>query len=94
MSRSDLEYDDREYDRTFHGHEPFATRRPEPDYPPDPAVWLAANRMSRTEVALRLARHLLAQRLVTRDVDVALTGHELTRRDQPRFPVVRYLAAR
>ena len=94
MSRSDLEYDDREYDRIFHGREPFATRRPEPDYPPDPAVWLAANRMSRTEVALRLARHLLAQRLVTGDVDVALTGHELTRRDQPRFPVVRYLAER
>ena len=92
--RSELDREDRELDKILRGREPGATRRVEPDYPPDPAVWLAANRMSRTEVALRLARHLLARHLVSGDVDVALTGHELTRRDQPRFPVVRYLAER
>ena len=73
---------------------PLVTRGAEPDYDPDPAVWLAANRMTRTEASLRLARYLLAERRVASDVAVSLTGHELTRRERPRFPVVRYLAER
>jgi hypothetical protein len=72
----------------------LATRAPERSYHPDPSVWLGANRMTRTEVSLRLGCYLLAQRLVTSDVDVSLTGRELTRRERPRFPVVRYLAER
>jgi hypothetical protein len=72
----------------------FALPRPEPDYPTDPAVWLAANKMTQTEVSLRLARYLLAQRLAATDIEVTLTGYELTRRERPRFPVVRFLTDR
>lgn len=61
---------------------------------PDPKVWLAAHRMTQTEVSLRLARWLLDHHLVATEVSVALTGYELTRRDKPRFPVERYLAER
>jgi hypothetical protein len=69
-------------------------RRLEPDLPADPAVWLASNKMTQTEVCLRLAQYLLARRLTTTDVNVALTGYELTRRDRPRFPVTRFLTER
>src|SRR2546423_9461250 len=69
----------------------LATRLPEADYPADPAVWLASNHMTQTEVSLRLAHYLIAQKLVTTDITVALTGYELTRQERPRFPVVRYL---
>jgi hypothetical protein len=69
-------------------------RGKERDYPPDPAVWLEANKMTQTEVSLRLARYLIAERMVASDVDVALTGYELTRQERPRFPVVRYLTER
>ena len=72
----------------------YAIRRPEPDYAPDPSVWLASSAMTQTEVSLRLAHYLLAQQRTTTDVTVALTGYELTRRERPRFPVVRYLAQR
>jgi hypothetical protein len=69
-------------------------RKPEQEYSPDPDAWLKAHEMTQTEVSLRLARHLLAQKLVTTDVSVALTGYELTRRLRPRFPVERYLTQR
>lgn len=71
-----------------------ATRRYDEDYSPDPADWLAPHHMSATETSLRLARWLLARQLVVSDIDVALTGHELTRRDIPCFPVQRFLAER
>ena len=71
-----------------------ATRRKVEDYSPDPADWMAPHHMSATETSLRLARWLLAEKLVVSDIDVALTGHELTRRDIPRFPVERFLAER
>ena len=71
--------------------EPLATRRPEPEYPADPKVWLESHKMTQTEVALRLANYFLVRRLVTADVNVSLTGRELTRREGPQFPVVRYL---
>jgi hypothetical protein len=71
-----------------------ATRRKVEDYSPDPADWLAPHHMSATETSLRLARWLLAQMLVVSDIDVALTGHELTRRNTPCFPVERFLAER
>ena len=69
-------------------------RRPEPDYEKKPAVWLAADTMSRTEASLRLARYLLVNRLTSSDVHVALTGHELTRRWKTKFPVERFLRER
>src|SRR5690348_9610107 len=69
-------------------------QRPEPEYPKNPSVWLAAKLMSRTEVALRLARYLLANRLTSSDVHVSLTGYELTRRWKPKFPVERFLSER
>ena len=71
-----------------------ATRRKVEDYSPDPADWMAPHHMSATETSLRLARWLLAEKLVASEIDVALTGHELTRRDMPRFPVERFLAER
>jgi hypothetical protein len=69
-------------------------RRPEPDYHPDPALWLDSHVMTRTEVSLRLARWLLERRIAVGDVRVALTTYELTRRERPRFPVVRFLSER
>jgi len=69
-------------------------RRKVEDYSPDPADWLAPHHMSATETSLRLARWLLARKLVVSDIHVALTGHELTRRNTPRFPVERFLAER
>ena len=71
-----------------------ATRSKVEDYSPDPADWLAPHHMSATETSLRLVRWLLAEKLVISDIDVALTGYELTRRDMPRFPVERFLAER
>jgi len=71
-----------------------ATRRKVENYSPDPADWLAPHHMSATETSLRLARWLLARQLVVSDIDVALTGYELTRRDIPCFPVQRFLAER
>jgi hypothetical protein len=71
-----------------------ALRRKVEDYSPDPADWLAPHHMSATETSLRLARWLLAGKLVVSDIHVALTGHELTRRNTPRFPVERFLAER
>ena len=89
-SRSDSDEDDFDSGRP----EWPATRRKVEDYPSDPADWLAPHHMSATETSLRLARWLLAQKLVVSDIDVALTGHELTRRNTPRFPVERFLAER
>ena len=40
-----------------------AIRGPERTYPADPAVWLNKHKMTQTEVALRLANYLLAQKL-------------------------------
>jgi hypothetical protein len=56
-------------------------------------AWLRPSRMSQTEVALRLAVHLIARRVAATPVSVALTGGELTRADAPRFPVVDFLEA-
>ena len=74
--------------------DPLKIRRKVEDYSPDPADWLAPHHMSATETSLRLARWLLARKLVVSDIHVALTGHELTRRNTPRFPVERFLAER
>jgi hypothetical protein len=71
-----------------------AIRRRVEDYSPNPSEWLAPHHMSATETSLRLARWLLARKLVVSDIHVALTGHELTRRNTPRFPVERFLAER
>jgi hypothetical protein len=58
------------------------------------AVYLPASHMTRTEVVLRFARYLLTSHAAAGDVDVSLTGRELTRRGQPHFPVRRFLAER
>src|SRR5579884_970879 len=60
----------------------------------DLTVWLTAQTMTRTEVALRLARWLLTSHLARANVGVFLSGHELTRRGTPVFPVERFLAER
>jgi len=91
-SRSDEEEDEDDFDPEAPGWP--AIRRKAENYSPDPADWLAPHHMSATETSLRLARWLLARQLVVSDIDVALTGHELTRRDTPRFPVQRFLAER
>ena len=70
------------------------TRRPEPDLPTDHRVWVADNHVTGTELSLRLALYLLDQNLVTGDIQVALTGYELTRRSAPRFPVASFLLER
>ena len=72
----------------------FRIRRPEPEYPKSPAVWLQANLMSRTEASLRLARFLLHNRLTCSNVHVSLTGYELTRQEKPKFPVEKFLSER
>ena len=70
------------------------TRRPEPDLPTDHRVWVTDNHVTGTELSLRLALYLLDQNLVTADIQVALTGYELTRRSAPRFPVAPFLLER
>jgi hypothetical protein len=50
--------------------------------------------MTRTEAALRLARHLLTSHLAAGDVHLRLSGREALVRDRPRFPVVRFLEER
>ena len=57
----------------------------------DSRIWLKADRMTKTEASLRVAISLLTRRLVASDVSVALTGGELTRATQPRFPVIAFL---
>lgn len=74
--------------------QPLQIRRAEQTYPTDPAIWLAANYMCHTEVSLRVAHYLLSKKLTTADVAVSLTGHELTRRENPHFPMVRFLTDR
>jgi hypothetical protein len=69
-------------------------RKPEPKYSPNPQAWLDSALMTRTEAALRLARHLLTAHLTASDVRVSLTGFELTHRERPKFPVQRFLAER
>jgi hypothetical protein len=73
---------------------PEETRRAAGRLEPDPAVWLTARTMTRTEVALRLARWLLTSHLAQANVAVFLSGHELTRRGTPVFPVQRFLTER
>src|SRR3954464_8338798 len=60
-------------------------------YPPDPAVWLARNRVSQTEVSLHLGRTLLKSPIIDSNVVLTLAGYELTRSERPQFPVTRYL---
>src|SRR5882672_5326367 len=69
-------------------------RKPEKRHSRDPAAWLVFHRMTQTEVSLRLAIHLLKSKLAATDVTVALTAHELTRRNAPQFPVERFLIDR
>ena len=52
----------------------------------EPSVWLAEHRMTQTEVGLRVATFLISSGIATTPVVVLLAGHELTRRDKPRFP--------
>ena len=54
---------------------------------------LSAVRMTQTEASLRLAISLLERRLTTSDVEVALTGGELTRKNKDYFPVRSFLRA-
>src|SRR3954463_10541785 len=61
------------------------------EYPPDPAVWLARNRMSQTEVSLHLGRTLLNSPIIDSNVVLRLAGYELTRSERPQFPVSLYL---
>ena len=75
-----------------------ATRRkvvapPPDDHPPDASrTWLSAIRMTRTEVSLRLALHLIQQHYVNSDVTVTLTGDEMKPRPhRPIFPVEEFL---
>lgn len=75
-------------------HADLPSRRPSPASSPDPVVWLAQSLMTRTEAALRLARHLLTSHLATGDVQLRLAGREALVRDRPRFPVVRFLKER
>jgi len=70
--------------------EPFQLRAIE-DYSDDPAVWFADDIMTQTEVALRLACHLITSGVACSKVVVTLAGAELTHRDKPRFPVDRAL---
>jgi hypothetical protein len=53
--------------------------------------WLASERMTSTEVLLRVAMQLIEQKLVKGDVRVALRGLEVTRAGRPRFPVESFL---
>ena len=69
-------------------------RKREKTYSRDPALWLASNKMTQTEVSLRLARFLIVAKLATGDVTVSLGTHELTRRGSPKFPVERFLLDR
>jgi hypothetical protein len=64
------------------------------DYSADPAVWLADTVMTQTEVALRLARHLIVSGIACSKVMVTLAGAELTHRENPQFPVDRFLTER
>jgi hypothetical protein len=70
--------------------EPYQLRAIE-NYSADPAVWLADTVMTQTEVALRLARHLIVSGVACSKVMVTLAGSELTRRENPQFPVDRFL---
>jgi hypothetical protein len=49
-------------------------------------------RMCHTELALRVAVHLLREDLVTTDITIALHGREMTRYGRPMFDVKRFLA--
>ena len=60
----------------------------------EPSVWLAEHRMTQTEVGLRVATFLISSGIATTPVVVLLAGHELTRRDKPRFPARRFLTER
>jgi hypothetical protein len=81
-----------------------AERSAVPPVPPVPPVpmspeeasraWLSSPRMTRTEVGLRFARYVLAERYVASDVTIALTGVEMvTKAKRPVFPVAAFLAA-
>jgi hypothetical protein len=61
------------------------------NYSADPAVWLADTVMTQTEVALRFACHLIISGVACSKVMVTLAGSELTHRENPQFPVDRFL---
>jgi len=53
----------------------------------DPEEWVRGPRMTQTEASLRFALHLIREGHATSDVEVSLTGRELTRAGRrPRFP--------
>jgi hypothetical protein len=54
-------------------------------------VWLRAQRMTQTELLLRLGLHLIASEHICGDVIVALRGREVSRNDAPRFPIELFL---
>lgn len=63
-------------------------------YSKEPSVWLAEQRMTQTEVGLRLAATLMSSGNVDGPVVYLLAGYELTRRENPQFPARRYLTER
>jgi hypothetical protein len=54
-------------------------------------VWLRAQRMTQTELLLRLGLHLIASDDICGHVTVALRGREVSRRDAPKFPLTLFL---
>jgi hypothetical protein len=54
-------------------------------------VWLRAQRMTQTELLLRLGLYLIASDDICGDVTVALRGREVSRSDAPKFPVGLFL---
>jgi hypothetical protein len=69
-------------------------RAAEKYYSKDPSVWLAQNKMTQTEVGLRVAAWLLNSGTAAAHVVYTLAGYELTRRENPLFPARRYLTDR
>src|ERR1041385_7129990 len=60
---------------------------------PNGRIWLPGDRMSRTEVMLRVALYLLDTGYVAGDVEVAITGRQL-RHGDPLFPAKKFLEDR
>jgi hypothetical protein len=85
--QTDDDWDDRD------GRRPYQLRKIE-NYSPDPADWILAKTATQTEVALRVACFLIVSGLAAAKVVVTLAGSELTHREQPRFPVDRFLVER
>lgn len=57
-------------------------------------VWLRAQRMTQSELLLRLGLHLLGTNDICGNVTVALRGREVSRSDAPKFPLRLFLRDR